>query len=79
MTGNVRRRFWVEAGVAALCGFLAVLTIFSQDWIEVLTGFDPDQHGGSVEWAIVAVLAFACAVLSLAARAEWRRSTLAAA
>jgi hypothetical protein len=74
MRANVRRRFWVEAELAVLCGFLAVLTIFTQDWIEALTGFDPDQHDGSVEWAIVAVLTFACAVLSLAARAEWRRS-----
>jgi hypothetical protein len=75
MTATVRKRFWVEVGFAVLCGALAVLTIFSQDWIEALTGFDPDQHDGSVEWAVVAALALACAVLSVAARAEWRRST----
>ncbi|MFY9969743.1 MAG: hypothetical protein WBQ45_11015 [Roseiarcus sp.] len=74
MTSNVRTLFWVEAGLASLCGFLAVLTIFSQDWIEALTGFDPDQHDGSVEWMIVVALAVACACLSFAARVEWRRS-----
>jgi hypothetical protein len=27
-----------------------VLTIFWPDWIEGLTGYDPDQHDGIVEW-----------------------------
>ena len=49
MTSNVRIRFWVEAGLAALCGFLAILTLFTQDWVEALTGFDPDNHNGSFE------------------------------
>jgi hypothetical protein len=34
--------------------------IFRADWIEVLTGFDPDQSDGTVEWLIfIAVLATA--------------------
>jgi hypothetical protein len=66
-------RFWVEAGLAALSGFLAILTLFSRDWIEALTGFDPDNHDGSFEWAIVAALFLACMLLSIAARADWRR------
>ena len=73
MTPNIRVRFWVELGLAALCGLLAILTLFTQDWIEVLTGFDPDQHDGSFEWAIVAGLFVVCVVLTFAARAEWRR------
>ena len=70
---SVRVRFWVEAGLAALCGFLAILTLFSRDWIEALTGFDPDNHDGSFEWAIVAALFFVCILLSIAARADWHR------
>jgi len=70
---TVRTRFWIEAGLASLCGLLAVLTLFWQDWIEGLTGFDPDEHSGSFEWTIVAGLVLACVVVSLAARAEWRR------
>jgi DNA-binding NarL/FixJ family response regulator len=66
-------RFSVEAGLAALCGFLAVLTLLTCDWIEALTGFDPDRNNGSSEWTIVAALFLACILLSIAARADWRR------
>ena len=75
---SVRVRFWVEAGLAALCGFLAILTLFSRDWIEALTGFSLDNHDGSFEWAIVAALFFVCILLSIAARADWRRLSSAA-
>jgi hypothetical protein len=39
--------------LAGFCCGLAVLTIFWLDWIEALTGYDPDQHDGTVEWLIV--------------------------
>ena len=42
--------------LAGLCCGLAVLTIFWPDWIEALTGYDPDQHDGTVEWLIVIAL-----------------------
>ncbi len=73
MKRSARVRLWIEAGLAAISGALAVITLFWQDWIEALTGFDPDSHDGSVEWAVVIALAIICAVFSLAARAEWRR------
>lgn len=73
ITSSIRTRFWFEAGLAGLCGFLGILTLFTRDWIEALTGFDPDDHSGSFEWAIVAALFLVCALLSFAARAEWRR------
>ena len=73
MTSNLRVRFWVEAGLAGLCALLAILTLFTRDWIEALTGFDPDNHNGSFEWMIVAALALVCILLSIAARADWRR------
>jgi hypothetical protein len=42
--------------LAAFCCILAVLTIFWADWIEALTGFDPDQHDGTVEGLIIIAL-----------------------
>jgi hypothetical protein len=73
---KVRGRFWVEAGLAALTGALFVLTLFSHDWLEAF-GFDPDNHNGTVEWLIVAVLFVLCVVLSFSARLEWRRAAIA--
>jgi hypothetical protein len=51
--------------LAGFCGGLAVLTIFWPDRIEALTGYDPDQHNGTVEWLI------AIAIIGLSA--HWRR------
>jgi hypothetical protein len=73
MRSKLGASFLIEAGIAALSGCLAIITLFSRDWIEALTGWDPDQHNGSVEWLIVVGLALACGVLAFAARAEWRR------
>ena len=61
--------------LALFCGGLAVLTIFSgPDWIEALTGYDPDQNDGDGRVARRNNPLVNCAVLALAARAEWRRS-----
>jgi hypothetical protein len=68
MTSTVRVRFWLEAALASLCGFLAMLTLFWRDWIEAISGLDPDRHNGSFEWAIVAGLFLVSLVLGVAAR-----------
>jgi hypothetical protein len=79
MTTIVRRRFWLEAACASACGLLAVLTLVWRDWIEGVTGLDPDHHNGSLEWAIVGALVLVCAVGAARARAEGRRPVAAAA
>jgi hypothetical protein len=79
MRSTVRPRFWLEAGLALLCGVLALVTVFWRDWIEALTGFDPDHHNGSLEWLIVGGLFAACVLVGRAARVEWRRSASAVA
>lgn len=79
MKSTVRARFRVEAGLASLCGCLAALTLFCPDWIETLTGFNPDHHQGWLEGMIVSGLLLACILVCLSARAQWRRLKQAAA
>jgi hypothetical protein len=67
-------RFYVEVVVAGTAAALGVLTVFWRDWIEALTGLDPDNHGGSVEWVIVSGLLLVAVLLGTAARIEWRRN-----
>jgi hypothetical protein len=70
-----RLRVRLESAIAVVAGALGILTIFWHDWIEALTGWDPDHHNGSFEWIIiVALLAVAVAVAAMARR-DWRSST----
>jgi hypothetical protein len=73
MVRHAGARFWIEAVLAALTGFLFFLTLVWRDWIEALFKVDPDGGDGSLEWAIVGVLLAASITLSVMARAEWRR------
>jgi hypothetical protein len=73
MVSSVRRRFWLEAGTASLCGALAALTLLWRAWLEAMTGFDPDGGNGSFEWALVAGLFLVCAAAAASTGREWRR------
>ena len=66
-----RRRFYVEVVLAGLTGALTLLTLITREWIEAIFRVDPDGGNGSLEWAIVAVLAISCVALSVTA---WRES-----
>jgi hypothetical protein len=67
-----RTRVRVEMAITAVAGFLGILTVFWRDWIEALTGWDPDQHNGGAEWLIVAGLLAVAAVMGLVARRHWK-------
>ena len=71
----LRVRVRVEMAIALSAGVLGILTIFWRDWIEVLTGWDPDQHNGSVEWILVVGLLAVAATVGFAARRHWRLLT----
>jgi hypothetical protein len=66
-------RFWIEAALAALTACLFVLTLITREWIEAITGWDPDGGSGSLEWGLLVVLLVASLVCSGLARAEWMR------
>jgi hypothetical protein len=73
MRFHVRRRFWVELACAAASAVLLLLTLVWKDWIEIVTGTDPDHDSGSLEWVVVAVAFVVTIVLLVTARIEWRR------
>ena len=66
------RRVRIEIVLASVLGAATILTAVWPDWIEGLTGFDPDHGNGSVEWLIVAVLAVATIVAAALARRDLR-------
>ena len=67
-----KARIGLETAIASFAGALGVLTIFWHDWIEGLTGWDPDHHNGTFEWLIVAALLAIAAVLGAVAHRDWR-------
>jgi hypothetical protein len=69
----VRTRFWLHSAFSVAALVLAVVTLISREWIELLTGWDPDGGNGALEWAVVGVLSVAAVCFGLAARREWRR------
>lgn len=60
---RIRWRLRFEARVALLAAALAVLTLISREWIEVMTGWDPDNGDGTMEWLLVRGLATVAVVL----------------
>jgi hypothetical protein len=75
MRRNFRRLFWVEIGLAAFTGLLALVTPIFPDWIEFVSGWDPDQHDGSVERMIVIGLFVVTIAMVALAAIEWRRTS----
>jgi hypothetical protein len=69
-----RIRVGIETAIAFCAGALGIVTIFWHDWIEALTGWDPDHHSGGFEWLIVAALLVVAAAAGTLARRDWRRS-----
>jgi hypothetical protein len=69
----VRRRLKTRITVEGLLGLtslaLAVLTVVNREWIEELTGFEPDAGSGALEWLVV--IAFGLAAV-LFGRMAWR-------
>jgi hypothetical protein len=65
-------RIRVEAAIAVFAGTVGIVTVFWHDWIEALTGWDPDRHNGSFEWLIVAVLLAVAVAMGTVSRRHWK-------
>jgi hypothetical protein len=74
MRTSVRRRYWVESACAVLAFALAVLTLISREWIEVIFGVDPDGGSGALEWGLVLGLLLVGVAGTIAARSEVLRA-----
>jgi len=78
MTPGLRYRFWLESILGSITGVVAVVTLFSHDWIEAVFGVDPDKGSGSAEWLVVLILLLLTVAFAAGARLEWRRAQFAA-
>jgi uncharacterized membrane protein YcjF (UPF0283 family) len=73
MTRPIRRRFWLEAVLSGAALVLAIVTLFSKEWIEEVFHVDPDGGNGALEWLIVVGLAVVAVVCGVLARREATR------
>jgi hypothetical protein len=73
-----RVRFGLEVVGAVSASALAILTLISRNWIEVLTGIGPDHGSGALEWSVVFALLATSMGLTFSAQRQWRRMTVAA-
>jgi hypothetical protein len=78
MAKRLRIRVTIETGLAIISLLLVVLTLISDMWIETLTGIEPDDGSGALEWGIVAVFAIAAVASSTLAWRDARRLRTAA-
>jgi ABC-type Mn2+/Zn2+ transport system permease subunit len=66
-------RVTIETTFAIIGLLLAALTAISAEWIEELTGLEPDAASGALEWVITIAFAVAAVTLGWLARGDARR------
>ena len=72
------RRIVAESALAFMAAVLAIVTAINAEWIEWLTGVDPDGRSGALEWGVVVILALGAVVAGVLARRDllrWRAAT----
>jgi hypothetical protein len=70
---RLRARVRIEAVLAVISAALCVLTLVFPEWIEELTGLEPDAGSGALEWLVAGVFLVAAVVAAVLARRDYRR------
>jgi hypothetical protein len=70
---RLRMRLRIEVVLAVISAALCVLTLVFPEWIEELTGLEPDAGSGALEWIIAGVFLIAAVVSAVLARRDYRR------
>ena len=70
---RLRRRLRIEVVLAVISAMLCVLTLVFPEWIEELTGLEPDAGSGALEWIIAGIFLAAATGSAILARRDYRR------
>ena len=73
MERRLKTRLRVESILAVISAGLFVLTLINAEWIEALTGLEPDAGSGALEFLIAAAFLVAAVVTALMARRDYRQ------
>jgi hypothetical protein len=73
MERRLKTRMRVESILALISAGLFVLTLINPEWIEALTGLEPDAGSGALEWLIAAAFLVAAVVTAVMARRDYRQ------
>jgi hypothetical protein len=70
---RLRMRLRIEVVLAFMFAALSLLTLVFPEWIEELTGLEPDAGSGALEWAMTGVFLIALVVSVVLARRDYRQ------
>ncbi|HEY2196001.1 MAG TPA: hypothetical protein VGH76_27410 [Actinomycetospora sp.] len=73
MRRRLHQRYRLEVVATVIAAVLALVTLVWADWIELLTGLDPDGGNGELEWLLAAAFAVVAVVCGVLARRDHRR------
>ncbi len=76
MERKLRWRWRIEATLAGVGVALFLLTLVVPEWIEAVTGLEPDAGSGTLEFVIAAACLLAAVVSAVLARRDRRRLAL---
>jgi hypothetical protein len=74
MRRKLPARFWFEATAAVIGLVLFIVTLISREWIELLTGWDPDRGNGALEVGLTVALLGVAAWSAFSARRDFHRA-----